>query len=216
MISPPSISAIFATMRFMNSRSCEVISSAPGSDFRNCSSQMIDSMSRWFVGSSISRTSGLPEQHARERDAHLPAARQRCRRRRRSARRRSRGRAAPRAPALRACSRRGARTLPARRRSASRILSISSARAGSSMRLLQRLELVVQVAQAAAARDRLVEHGAARHLLDVLPEVADGQPLRDRHLALVGTPLRRRSCGRAWSCRRRSGPTRPTFSPGLS
>ena len=28
-------------------------------------------------------------------------------------------------------------------------------------------------------------------------------------------PLRRRSCGRASSCRRRSGPTRPTFSPGL-
>ena len=27
---------------------------------------------------------------------------------------------------------------------------------------------------------------------------------------------RRRSCERAWSCRRRSGPTRPTFSPGLN
>ena len=60
VISPLSISAIFETMRFMNSRSCEVISSAPSSDFRNCSSQMIDSMSRWLVGSSISRTSGLP------------------------------------------------------------------------------------------------------------------------------------------------------------
>ena len=44
----------------MNSRSCEVISSAPGNDLRNCSSQMMDSMSRWFVGSSISSTSGMP------------------------------------------------------------------------------------------------------------------------------------------------------------
>ena len=47
-------------MRFMNSRSCEVIRSAPGYDLRNCSSQMMDSMSRWLVGSSISRTSGRP------------------------------------------------------------------------------------------------------------------------------------------------------------
>src|ERR1022692_3923027 len=44
----------------MNSRSCEVIRIAPGYDFRNCSSQMIDSMSRWLVGSSISSTSGRP------------------------------------------------------------------------------------------------------------------------------------------------------------
>ena len=60
MISPSSISAIFVTMRFMNSRSCDVMSSAPGRDFRKRSSQMIDSMSRWFVGSSISSTSGRP------------------------------------------------------------------------------------------------------------------------------------------------------------
>src|SRR6202035_2143138 len=32
----------------------------PGNDLRNCSSQMMDSMSRWFVGSSISNTSGIP------------------------------------------------------------------------------------------------------------------------------------------------------------
>src|SRR6476660_7941150 len=68
MISPASISAIFETMRFMNSRSCEVIRRAPGNDLRNCSSQMIDSMSRWLVGSSISSTSGRPS------NAHLPAA----------------------------------------------------------------------------------------------------------------------------------------------
>jgi hypothetical protein len=46
VISPPSISQIFDTMRFMNSRSCDVISSAPACDLRKLSSQMIDSMSR--------------------------------------------------------------------------------------------------------------------------------------------------------------------------
>ena len=76
MISPPSISAIFETRRFMNSRSCEVISNAPGNDLRNCSSQMMDSMSRWFVGSSISNTSGIPGQDARQRNAHFPSARE--------------------------------------------------------------------------------------------------------------------------------------------
>ncbi len=55
-----SISAMRFTMRFMKSRSCDVMSSAPGSDFRKSSSQMMDSMSRWFVGSSSSRTSGRP------------------------------------------------------------------------------------------------------------------------------------------------------------
>ena len=35
-------------------------------------------MSRWFVGSSISRTSGLPSRTLGHRDAHLPAARQRA------------------------------------------------------------------------------------------------------------------------------------------
>ena len=46
--------------RFMKSRSCEVMNSAPVCDFRKRSSQMIDSISRWLVGSSISRMSGLP------------------------------------------------------------------------------------------------------------------------------------------------------------
>ena len=60
MISPPSISAMRETTRFMKSRSWVVISSAPDRAFRNASSQMIDSMSRWLVGSSISSTSGPP------------------------------------------------------------------------------------------------------------------------------------------------------------
>ena len=62
---------------------------------------------------------------------------------------------------------------------------MSSARAGIGHRVLQRLELVVQIADASAAGDRFVEHRAARHLLDVLAEVADGQLLRHRHVAFV-------------------------------
>ena len=52
--------------------------------------------------------------------------------------------------------------------------------------LLQRLELMVQITQAATAGDRFVEHGAAGHLFDVLPEVADGELLGERDVALVG------------------------------
>ena len=43
-------------------------------------------------------------------------------------------------------------------------------------RVLEVDELVVEVAEAAAARDRLVEDGPARHLVDLLPEVADREP----------------------------------------
>jgi hypothetical protein len=56
---------------------------------------------------------------------------------------------------------------------------------GVAHRVLQRLELVVQIAQPSAAGNRLVQDRAARHLLDVLPEVADGQLLRHRDFALV-------------------------------
>ena len=57
---------------------------------------------------------------------------------------------------------------------------------GVGHRLLERLQLVVQLAQAPAAGDRLVEDRAALHLLDVLAEVADRQLLRHGDLALVG------------------------------
>ena len=53
-------------------------------------------------------------------------------------------------------------------------------------RVIEGLELVVQVADAAAAGNGLVEHRAPGHLLDVLAEVANRQPLRHRHVALVG------------------------------
>ena len=44
----------------------------------------------------------------------------------------------------------------------------------------------MQIAEPAAAGDGLVEHGAARHLLDVLAEIADGRLPRDGDLAIVG------------------------------
>ena len=56
-------------------------------------------------------------------------------------------------------------------------------------RVIELLELVMQIADAAAAENRLVEHRAARHLLDVLAEIADRQLLRDRHVAFVGDLL---------------------------
>jgi hypothetical protein len=42
-------------------------------------------------------------------------------------------------------------------------------------RVLQLLQLVMEIAGAAAAENRFVEHRAAGHFLDVLPEVADRQ-----------------------------------------
>ena len=52
-------------------------------------------------------------------------------------------------------------------------------------RVLQLFELVMKIADAAAAENRLVEHRAAGHLLDVLAEVADRQLLRHRDVAFV-------------------------------
>ncbi len=51
---------------------------------------------------------------------------------------------------------------------------------------LQRFQLMMQIARAAAARDRLIQHRPALHLLHVLPEIADVQPLGNRDLAFVG------------------------------
>ena len=62
---------------------------------------------------------------------------------------------------------------------------------GIGHRLVQRFELVVQRAHAPAAGDGFVEHASARHLLDVLAEVADRQPLRHRHVPLVRASPRR-------------------------
>ncbi len=172
MISPPSISTILVTTRFMKSRSCEVMSSAPGSDFRKRSSQRIDSMSRWFVGSSISSTSGLPSStRAMATRIFQPPE------------------SAPTSPSICASSKPRpvqdlARLGLERVAAEVVVLLLHLAEAledpvhlvgavGVGHGVLERLELVVEVAEAPAAGDRLVEHRAAGHLLDVLPEVAD-------------------------------------------
>ncbi len=52
--------------------------------------------------------------------------------------------------------------------------------------MLQGFEFVVQIADAPAAGDGLIEDRAALHLLHVLAEIADGQLLRNRDVAFVG------------------------------
>ena len=51
--------------------------------------------------------------------------------------------------------------------------------------VLQLLQLVMKIAGAAAAQNRFVEDRSSGHLLDVLTEVADRQPLRHRDVAFV-------------------------------
>src|SRR5207237_8499595 len=53
-------------------------------------------------------------------------------------------------------------------------------------RLLEIDQLVMQIAEAAAARDRFVEDAAAGRLLDVLAEVADRDFLRNGDFAFIG------------------------------
>jgi hypothetical protein len=53
-------------------------------------------------------------------------------------------------------------------------------------RVVQRFELVMQVPDPSASRDRLVENRAAGHLLDVLAEVADGQLPGYRNVPFIG------------------------------
>ena len=57
---------------------------------------------------------------------------------------------------------------------------------GIGHRHVQLFELVMQQTDAAAAGDGFVEHRSTGHLLDVLAEVADGQLLRHRDVAVVG------------------------------
>ena len=212
MISPSSISAIFVTMRFMKSRSCEVMSSAPGSVLRKSSSQTIDSMSRWLVGSSISRTSGRPSstRAIATRIFQPPDS-------------------APTSPSIRSSSKprpcSTSRACALERVAAEvlvLLLHLAEARedlvhlvgaVGIAHRVLQLLELVMESAEAAAAGDGFVEHRAAR----TSPRrpagssrwSASSAPTRRRRRA----PPRRRSSGRASSCRsrwaRRGRPSRP-------
>ena len=64
--------------------------------------------------------------------------------------------------------------------------SISSGPRGIFHGVVQVFQFVVQIADAAAAGDGFVEHGAALHLFHVLAEVADGQLLGDGDVAFVG------------------------------
>ena len=128
---------------------------------------------------------GPAEQHARHRDAHLPAARQRAD-------------VAVDPLVVEAEAVQHLARLALERVAAEMLvllLHLAEAREdrvhvvglrGIGHRVLQRLELVMQGASAPAAGDRLVEHRSAGHLLDVLPEVADRQLLRHRHVAVVG------------------------------
>ena len=52
--------------------------------------------------------------------------------------------------------------------------------------VLQGFQFMMQIASAAAARDGFIQHRPALHLLHILPEIADGQLLRNRHLAFIG------------------------------
>ena len=63
---------------------------------------------------------------------------------------------------------------------------MSSACVGVFHCVLQRFQLVVQIADASAAGDGFIQHRTALHLLDVLAKIADGQLLGNRDVALVG------------------------------
>ena len=184
MISPASISAIFETMRFMNSRSCEVISSEPACVFR----KLLEPDDRFdveVVGGLVHQQHvGVAEQHARHGDAHFPAARQRAD-------------VAVDPLIVEAEPVQHFAGLALERVAAEMVVLllhfaearedlvhvVGARRVGH--RVLQFFELVMQIADAAAAGNGLVQHRAARHFLDVLAEVADGQLLRDGDLAVV-------------------------------
>src|SRR5262249_1035442 len=79
-------------------------------------------------------------------------------------------------------------------------------------RVLQTLELVMEVADAAAPEDCLVQDRAAGALLDVLAAVAHRQFLRDRDLSLV----RRFLTGDQTEERRLAGAIGPDQAHGLA
>ena len=148
---------------------------------------------------------GPAEQHARHRDAHLPAARERAD-------------VAVDPLVVEAEAVQDLARLALERVAAEvlvLLLHLAEAREdrdpcrrrapGSAIACLQRLELVVQVADAAAAGNRLVEHASGptspRRPAGSSRSSASSAPRRRPRRA----PLRRRSSGTAWSCRRRSG-----------
>ena len=102
----------------------------------------------------------------------------------------------------------GVRSLPGRPRSA-RGCRPCLTRARRVGRVLELFELVMQVAELAAARDGFVEHPNGRYLFHILAEIPDCRLSRDRTSPLSGSPPRQ-SSGRASSCRTRLfGQARP-------
>ncbi len=55
--------------------------------------------------------------------------------------------------------------------------------------LLQVFQFVMQIANPSASGDGFIQHRPAAHLLHILAEIADGQPLRNGDLAVVGLLL---------------------------
>src|SRR5229473_1724640 len=52
--------------------------------------------------------------------------------------------------------------------------------------MMKGLQLMMEIANAPAAGDGLIEDGTALHFFNVLAEVADGHPFRNGNLTLVG------------------------------
>ena len=65
--------------------------------------------------------------------------------------------------------------------------AIHVARGRIGHRVLKRFELVMQRADPSASGDRFVQHRSPGHFLHVLPEVADGQLLRNGDVAFIGS-----------------------------
>ena len=166
-----------------------------------------------MVGSSSSSSVGPREQDLRERDAHLPAARQRADVVVRSARRRSRGRAGSPARAPRARSRRDPGSAPGPRRTASTTSSRSSPAASSCALELARARRRARRPRPRRRRSRRGSCGRAGRRRpggssrasacfgrSIAPSSGCSSPTISRNTVLLPAPL---------------GPTSPTFSPGL-
>ena len=199
----------------MKSRSCDVMSERARPRLQE-RLEPDDRLDVEVVGRLVHQQDvGLAEQHARHRHAHLPAARQRAHV--------AVDPLVVEAEAVEDLARAALERVAAE--VLVLLLHLAEAREDAvhvvgpvrvGHRLLQILELVVQVAEPAAAGDRLVEHRPAGHLLDVLAEVADRQscaaPTRRPRRAAPRPTIMRKSV----VLPEPFGPTSPTFSPGLS
>ena len=171
-------------MRFMNSRSCEVISSAPWIGLEELL-EPDDGLDVEVVGRLVHQQHvGPAEQHARQRHAHFPAARQRAD-------------VAIDLVVLEAETVQHFARLRFERIAAEMLVFLLhfaetfedavhvAGLLGIFHGVLQGFQFVVQIAHPPAAGDRLIEHRPALHLLDVLAEIADGQFLGNRDFAFV-------------------------------